>query len=567
MDKKTRVAFIGSVLVLLVIFIIVGVVIVGKLTPSDEVMLLSDYYTVEDDEVLVLMQDKIYDKKGLFIDGKVYIDYNTVVSEFNHRFYWDSNENILTYTTPEEILQAEAESSEYTVTKSMIETSASMDYDIVKVFADEVYLALDFVGMYSDMKYQLYEDPNRVVIEYQWGDFLYTEVTKETQLRSEASIKSPILKELPIGTGLLYVSTEAPKKGFSQVMTEDGVIGYVKDKFVKESSYKTFESNYQEPVYTAQTRKGKVNLVFHQVFNTDAVNNLEELLKTTKEVTVISPTWFSIDSSEGTIASIASEAYVEKANNLGLEVWALVDDFNKDISMYELLSHTSRRIKLENSLIEAAIEYKLNGINIDFEKITNDAGIHYIQFLRELSVKCRNNGIVLSVDNYVPTAYTKHYDREEQGKIVDYMIVMAYDEYYAGSDVAGPVASLGYVQDAVTNIIEIVPKEKVIIAIPFYTRIWKETKDGEISSESKAMTNAAQLLEENQAQKEWDADTGYYYAEYEKDDALYMMWQEEEKSIEEKLKVIYEADVAGIAAWKLGLEKESIWNIIVKYLN
>ncbi|HCA69421.1 MAG TPA: hypothetical protein DEP17_03095, partial [Lachnospiraceae bacterium] len=194
-----------------------------------------------------------------------------------------------------------------------------------------------------------------------------------------------------------------------------------------------------------------------------------------------------------------------------------------------------------------------------------DTGIHFIQFLRELSVKCRNNGIVLSVDNYVPMPYTAYYDREEQGKIVDYVITMAYDEYHAGSEVAGPVASIGFVKDAVNNTLAEVPKEKTIIAIPFYTRLWKETADGEVSSESFSMTPAENILKENEAEPKWDEEYGSYYAEYEKDGTVYRMWQEEDKSIEEKLKVIYDADVAGIAAWKLGLEKESTWNVITRY--
>jgi spore germination protein YaaH len=255
------------------------------------------------------------------------------------------------------------------------------------------------------------------------------------------------------------------------------------------------------------------------------------------------------------------------AKSLGLEVWALVDDFNTEISMYDVLSHTSRRETLSNALVEAALEYKLNGINIDFEKITADAGEHYIEFLRELSVKCRNNGIVLSVDNFVPTPYTEHYNREEQGKIVDYVVVMAYDEFYAGSEVAGPVASIRFVTDAINNTLAVVPKEKTIIAIPFYTRLWKETKEGEVTSESFSMTPAANLLTDNGAEAKWDDTYGCYYAEYEKDGVTYRMWQEEEKSIEKKMKVIYEAEVAGVAAWKLGLEKESIWDVIIPYLN
>jgi len=524
---------------------------------------------VEDTEVFVILQDKIYEKKGMLIDGVVYLEYETIVSEFNHRFYWDYNENILTYTTPNEILQTEAESSDYTVTKSMIKTNAAEEYQIVKVFADKVYIALKFVEQYSDMTFQFYKNPNRVVINYKWDDYLFTEVDKNTQLRLEASIKSPILIEnLTKGTSLMYVDLEeAPQKGFSKVMTEDGIIGYVRDKYVKKSFYKTISSTYQEPEYTTQTRSGKINLVFHQVFNKDVVDNMEGLINATEKVTVISPTWFSINDVSGTISSLATEEYVEKAKDLGLEVWALVDDFNTEVSMFELLSHTSSRENLSNVLIEAALEYKLNGINIDFEKISLEAGIHYIEFLRELSVKCRNNGIVLSVDNPVPAPYNAYYDREEQGKILDYVIIMAYDEHYSGDEVAGPVASIGFVKDAVTNTLDMVPKEKTIIAIPFYNRLWKETEDGIVSSENFSMTPAADILKENSAEAKWDDTLGCYYAEYVKDGATYRLWQEEDKSIEEKMKVIYEADVAGIAAWKLGLEKESIWDIILRYLN
>lgn len=568
MDRNTKITITGTITVILIIIIALGVTIAKKLTPSNEVMQLKDYYKVKGSEVLIILQDNIYQKQGLFIDGKVYVDYDTVVNQLNHRFYYDKNENILTFTTPNEILQAEAGKTGFSVTKSMIETKSETNYPIVKLFGDQVYVALDFVKQYSNIMVKLFANPNRIIITNKWGDFLFTDVTKNTQLRTQPSIKSPILSQLSIGTELKYVDTEeAPKKGFTKVMTNEGIIGYVKENKVKKSYYKTMKSDYREPQYTAQTRPGKINMVFHQVFNQVANNNMENLMKTAKGVTVISPTWFSVNDVSGSISSIASKSYMEKAKALGLEVWALVDDFNKNVSMYELLSHTSSRENLSNELVDAALEYKLNGINIDFEKISADTGIHYIEFLRELSVKCRNNGIVLSVDSYVPSAYTKYYDREEQGKIVDYVVVMAYDEHHAGSTEAGPVSSLGFVKDAVNNILTMVPKEKTIIAIPFYTRLWKITEDGKLSSESFGMTQADNLLMHQGIKSVWKQDTGSYYSEFKKDGATYQMWREEDKSINEKMKVIYKADVAGIADWKLGLEKDSIWNILIKYLN
>ncbi|HHV10398.1 MAG TPA: glycosyl hydrolase family 18 [Clostridiales bacterium] len=568
MDRRMRLAVIGIASALTLIAIIIIAVVVKKLTPSDEVMPLSEYYQAEDKEVVLILQDQIYSKKGLLINGRIYVDYDTVVQEFNRRFYWDYNENILTYTTPDEIIRADASRSTYTVTKSTIETEREYDYPIAEVFVDKVYVSLDFVQQYSDLTFQYYKDPNRVVINYRWGDYLYTEVSKATQLRYEPNIKSPILAELPVGTSLVYVDTEeAPEKGFVKVMTVDGIKGYVKKKATKEAGYKTLESSYREPEYSAQSRSKKINLVFHQVFNQDANGRLEELISSTKGVNVVSPTWFSIEDVSGTISSLASERYVSRANTLGLEVWALVSDFNEEVNMKELLTYTSRRDTLSNALIEKALAYKLNGINIDFEKIPSDAGVDYIQFLRELSVKCRNNGIVLSVDNYVPSPYTEYYDREEQGKIVDYLITMAYDEHHGNSEQAGPVSSIGFVKDAVENILKEVPKEKVIIAIPFYTRLWKEGADGGLSSETYAMSPAAALIENSGVKAKWDDASGCYYIEYTKEDGTYKMWQEEDKSIEEKMKVIYNANVAGVAEWKLGLENPSVWNVILRYLN
>lgn len=568
MDKKIKVAIIGMTVAILFIAIGIGIVIINKMTPSNDVILLTEYYQMEDSEVLIILQDEIYSKTGLIVDGTVYIDFDTVKREFNHRFYWDQNENILTYTTPTEIIQADAVGSKYSVTKSMIKTEASSEYPIIKLYGDEVYVALDFVEKYSDIKSRLYVEPNRLVINYKWGDYLFTEVTKDTQLRLEPDIKSPVLVQLSTGDELMYMTKdEAPKKGFAKVMTKDGVIGYVREKHVKESFYKTIESSYQPQEYTAQTRPDKINLVFHQIFNTEAAAKLEELISQTKGVNVVSPTWFSITDVSGSISSLASHDYVKKAKMLGLEVWALVDDFNTEVDMYELLSHTSRRENLSNALLEAAMQYKINGINIDFEKIPSKAGEHYIQFLRELSVKCRNNGIVLSVDNYVPAPYNQYYDREEQGKIVDYIIVMAYDEHHAGSDIAGPVASIGFVKDAIQNTLKEVPKEKTIIALPFYSRLWKETSEGEVTSESFAMTPASKILTDNGVEPVWNDTYGSFYGEYEKDGAVYKIWLEDEKSIEEKMKVVYDANVAGIGAWKLGLEKEEVWNVIIRYMN
>lgn len=567
MGRKTRQAIIGAGIAVGIVVFVALFILIKTFTPSKERMALDDYFDTKEDEFAVIMRDHIYEKSGLLIDEHAYIDYDTVIEECNNRFYWDSNENILTYTTPNEVIRAEVGSSDYTINKS----KNSLGYPIVKTNGDQVYVALEYVKLFSDIKYEIFEEPKRIVFQYVSGEHLYTKTKKATQLRFEPSIKSPILKDLPKDEKLLLVDVgvETSKK-FTKVITSDGIIGYVQNKMITSSEYETLTSDFQKPTYTHIEKDYKVNLVWHQVTNQDANNNLSRLLENTKGITTVSPTWFSVNNSKGGISSLASQSYVDRAHDLGLEVWALVDDFNKDVKLIDVLSYTSRREKLINQLVAEVIKYNIDGINIDFERITADSAIHYIQFLRELSIKCRSNGIVLSIDNYVPAAYNKFYNRAEQGEIADYVIVMGYDEHHGNSETSGSVSSIPFFEEGLVNTLKEVPKERVIMGMPFYTRIWVETtKDDKttVTSSAWSMEESEKNMTQNGAKKEWDEKTGQYYAEYKKDGKVYKCWLEDERSIESRMKIINDHEVAGVAAWRLGLESSSIWNTIIKYVN
>ena len=208
----------------------------------------------------------------------------------------------------------------------------------------------------------------------------------------------------------------------------------------------------------------------------------------------------------------------------------------------------------------------IDGINVDFEKISKDCGVHYIQFIRELSVKCRQNGIVLSVDNYVPKGYNQQYNRKEQGVMADYVIIMGYDEHYVGSD-AGSVASLPWVEQGVKDTLAEVPAKRTILAIPFYTRLWKTTDGGALTSEAIGMDQAQQAISDNGAETYWDKTTSQNYGTYEGDGATYQIWLEDSKSIAEKVKLIPKYKLAGVAEWKLGFENSGIWSVITENLS
>lgn len=569
MKKVKLIAILFFLILFMIVLFCVVIKVINKFTPSKEIMPLDQYYLLEkDNDVAIVLQDTIYEKKAIIVDGQVYINFDTISEIFNNKFYWDRNEELLIYTTPTEVIKTQPSVNEYYINKEKQVT----DYTIVLVEGDEVYVAIDYVNKYSDFKYNLYENPYRIVVTYKWGDVLYSDVKKDTAIRYMDNIKSDILTNVKEGTALMTIdATETVQNGFRRVVTDDGIIGYIQSKYLNNSYYEVLESDYIKPEYTCISKDEKIILGWHQVTRQEANSSLSNIVQNTKGINVISPTWFSIINESPEISSLASETYVETAHNLGLEVWGLVDDFNSGIDIGKILGYTSRREKLITELISTAIKYNLDGINIDFENISANIGEDFIQFIRELSIRCRKNEIVLSVDTTVPKEYSKHYNRDEIGEIADYLIIMGYDEHYANSPESGSVSSYNFFKDGIYDTLNLVPKEKFIMALPFYTRLWKETtnSDGTLNIQSViySMGNAENLLSEKKVEPVWNDETKQYYAQYTEEDSLCKIWLENEASIEEKLKLIKKEDLAGVGAWKLGLEKQSIWKVITQYIN
>jgi len=565
MEKAFKIKLIISTIVICGIITALAIALVNKYTPSETMRPLDNYYDVAPEEAVVLLENEIYGERALLKDGGIYLTYDMVDSLLNQDFYLDEKEQLIIYTLPEEIIRLEEGEAFYFRNEEVIPLSHPGFINLQGV----TYLSLEFTGLFSDMLYEFYENPNRVVIHYQWLDFLYYDtVLDETPIRVEPDIKSDILRIVPTGEKLYYIGgTGTGGRSFLKVMTQDGIYGYVQKKFLGESYYEALQSEYKEPEYTYLTLGEKVMLGWQQVTVPKANDNLEQLVEHAKGINVVSPTWYRLSDTEGNISSLADADYVERANGMGLQVWALIDNFDSEVSTYELLSSSSARAALIDNMMAEAEAIGFDGWNIDFETLTAATGPHYIQFLKELSVRCRKEGLILSVDNYVPAPYNNFYDLETQGKIVDYVIIMAYDEHYSGSSQAGSVASINFLKEAVNNTLAKMSRERIVMAIPFYTRLWAEGAGGELSSEALTMNGAADVLERNKVKAEWDAASGQNYAEYKKDGLTYKIWMEDVDSLHERLKIIAGADVAGVAAWRLGYETEEIWPIIDAYMN
>ena len=435
---------------------------------------------------------------------------------------------------------------------------------LLKVKEGEAYLSLGLIMNYSDIRQQSFDTSQikRVFIDTVWGTVKTAQVRKKSILRVKGGIKSDIITELSEKSTVQVL--ESMDK-WSKVRTEDGYIGYVHNRRLEKEQEITPQSQFEAPVYTSISMDEKVRLGFHQVTRKEANSTLKEYAQTAEGMNVIVPTWFNVIGNDGTYTSLASRDYVEQAHDMGLKVWAMVENVStkesvKELDTKKLMSVTCNRRKLIENLMKEADTYGFDGFNLDFESLKAEAGPHYVQFIREMSVACRKKGLVLSVDNYVPSAYTVFYNRREQGIVADYVIVMGYDEHYAGGE-AGPVASFPYVEKGIADTLKEVPKEKVINSVPFYTRIWTE-KDGKTTSKAYGIRDAKNWIKENNIELEWQDDLGVYYGESSNENGVQSVWMEEEKSLGLKIDLINEYDLAGAACWKLGFEDRSIWEIV-----
>jgi len=553
----------APVLVVLILIVLVGAAGVGsflinRYKPGTEYMAGNEYFNLTDENSVALIQNgELLEEQAVLIGGEPYAAYTYVESQLNSCFYWDEETKGILLTTSggvQTLLPGDAAVAKTPGGQPAVQQESD----------GKVYISLDVVKEYTDLDYAYYSDPNRVVIRNEWDGVEQATVQSDTaQVRQKGGIKSLILADVQKGDTLLYLEN---LDNWCKVMTADGYTGYIQTEDISEPEAIEARTAKKDS-YERITRDHKINLVWHQSTSTESNDAMAEMTAEMTGVNVISPTWFSVTDETGTISSLASADYVKLAHDAGREVWGLIDNFNEAFDETTDLAYASVRSRIIEQLLAEAASCGMDGINVDFENL-KEAGIpHYLQFLRELTSAAHAQNLVVSVDTPVPQAYTMYYQRGEQARFVDYMIVMAYDEHFAGSEEAGSVSSLPFVQQAVEEMTRVMPADQVICGIPFYTRVWTE-KFGQsaIISEVLGMDGAKNYAKENQMTETWDASLGQNVATVETSDARYTIWMEDEQSMEEKLKVIQSADLAGVAEWKLGFECADVWSLISEYI-
>jgi len=526
----------------------------------------------EESRLYLVLESEVLKDEPKIIDGEVCLSLETIKQYIDPYIYWDEALQKVTITTKDRVIRMKTDSLSAYVNNEPVELNIP-----VTIADDKVYVPIEFLSDFYGIEVNYIKESNVVTIDFKSSVQQIAEpIDEDAVVRKDRSVKSPILKRLNED----MESEDVPKlrifeeyEKWYKVRTEEGIVGYIQKKHVvvKKVVVTRIPEEYTGNV-AWRPQNGKISLVWHMMYN--GIPDLTQIGEM-KGLDVISPTWFQLANAEGDLINRASAKYVEWAHKRGYQVWALFSNTFNDVKMTgDFLNNTDSRDNAIRQLLSYAALYDLDGINIDFENINIEDKDALTQFVRELTPLLKEQGLVVSMDIGVPDGsenYSLCYDREAIGQIVDYVMVMTYDQHWSTSPKAGSVAQLKWVESKLVRTLESIPREKLLLGLPFYTRLWKEETDsnGAIKVthvEAPSMEKARAIIEENDAQVVWDDESGQFYAEFEKDGAKYKIWIESAESINLKSSLAQKYNLAGVAAWKRGDETPDIWEVLSRNL-
>lgn len=511
----------------------------------------------------LVIEDSVFQEMDPFITemGEVLVRFDIIKKEIDPYIFWDEKVQKVTITTRDKTIRLKTDSL-----RAMVNTKPVWIKIPVKIHREKPYIPIEFLAEFFGIKVTKFPDRNTVVIDFLEKERQVAEISKKQPLKAYPSPLSFNYKVLETGEKVCIYGN---KGEWYLVRTDEGILGYIKKpRNIKTVVYgkPDFDNSIPAPWKPA---RGKINMVWDYIGGkTPDMSGIS-----IKGLDVISPTWFSLVDEEGNIDNKGDINYVRWAHNNGYKVWALIDNsFNPDITS-TVLNNTELREKVINQILVYAGLYNLDGINIDFENVYLEDRDALTQFVRELAPILREQGLVISIDVTVKSLsenWSLCYDRKNLGQAVDYMILMAYDEHWAGSPVSGSVASIGWVERGIRSLLEEVPAHKVILGLPFYTREWQERllEGGKLEVKSKAlsMASAQQHIRENKADVVWKEEYGQHFATYTKGEYTFKVWLEDERSIDLKSSLIKKYNLAGAASWRRGFEEPEIWEVLYNNL-
>jgi len=584
MKRKLSKMSIASI-IMIIISIIAGYNLYKKMSPNGEQMDLYEYYGLDKNDTksaAIVLEDgvcKDENKKsitGMIDEEDAYLDCDVLCKKISTQFFWDEKNNKLIVTTPNSIMDIQEGKNSYTVNGE----DKNFDKVIVKNENDKRYVSLSFAQAVCKLDCNVEKNPNRLVCNYSWGkQEKVVKVEMEGAVRYKADDKAKILTKVKKGE-VLKVLTEKQyiSPSFLKVLTDNGCVGYIRKGYISDEKNETKEASKElkGPEYKQNTDGKKVCLGWFYVKDNEPSSKRSDDLKNANEVNVVSPTWmhFKKNVSDGSIEGHSEKSMVDKFHSEGKKVWVCVQDFDPEDTdvlppVYDTLSDTETRRKIEDNIINEVNNCGADGINIDFEQIhkkeDNATSSFYIQFLRELKAKCGDK--VLSVDSYVPFGHKEAYRIDEQAKFCDYVVIMAYDEYTDGDgkEDRGSTSSIGWVKRAISESFkEGVNNHKLVIGLPFFSYMYDMEGENVKGTAKPGIKITNRFISEDSVK--WDKEKEQYYIKYTLEGGNYEGWIDESKSMQIKLAELQKNNVAGVGFWKLGFDNEKIWEPISEYM-
>jgi spore germination protein YaaH len=507
-------------------------------------------------------------------EGQILLSFDTIKQHIDPYIWYDEALMKVTITTKDRVIRMKTGSLNALVNEK------PMELKFPAVDANHtIYLPIDFLLEFYNINVRYAPENDVVILDSLDKSYrIAYPVSAKTYIRRGMSIREPIVKmfesqnpeDITVSQTIensLRIIDEYDE--WYRVLSHDGALGYVKkDEVVITGTFKPVVS--PTPAEPPKLTDGKINLVWDMTYSR---HNIELSKDTTPGIDVISPTWFEIVDREGTIKNRATPEYMEHAHKNQWQVWALFSNNFGDIEGTSLiLNNSDKRQEIIRNILAYAALYKLDGINIDFENMYRSDKDAFTQFVRELYPLAKEQGLYVSVDVTVPDGsdtWSKCYDRKALAESVDYICLMTYDQHWASSPKAGSTAELEWVEENLLKTLNEVPKEKLLLGIPLYTRLWiEEVIDGETKIASKALniTSAWDEIENNEAAVVWNDISGQYQSSFEKEGKKYYMWIEDSDAVNMKTSLVHKYDLAGACVWAANFADKEVFNIFQRNL-
>jgi spore germination protein YaaH len=518
----------------------------------------------------IVWEGSPYKKPYLLEAEQVLLPYEFLKEHLDPAIYWDEPTQSVIVTTKDKVLRMQSGQLVAYLNKRPVSLQVP-----VKEVGGTRYIPLEPLEKLYRCSFSRNPETGVLLVEkegyaVQQGSVVSGD--EPVRLRLEATHRSPYVAELPSGES---VDILGETDDWYRVLSSKGIAGYLPREAVSltEMRQVSLDQPVREQPSVWKPLGKKINMTWEHVVkrNPDVAE-----IGPMPGVNVVSPTWFELKDGAGTLLNKADPGYVQWAHKRGYQVWGVVTNgFNPDWTQ-SVLSSYDKRENMIAQIVHYAHMYDLDGINIDFENVYVEDKERLVQFVREMTPYLHELGLTVSMDVTIKSdsdRWSRFYDRAALAKVVDYIAVMTYDEHWASSPQAGSVASLPWTERGLQGVLEEVPAEKLLLGVPFYTRLWKEVKqpDGSVKVTSKAlsMARAAEWLRERKLTPELDEASGQLFVRYQDpaDGAVYKMWLEDVTSMQKRIALVHKYNLAGVAAWRRGFEQPEIWKAIDDGLN